>query len=135
MRLQNVFKCSVFEASRLVSTKTLLLKHYYRRQGVTCKHTVLTKLSGKEKHININKCAALSRVWVGQKFVYVFFLVHSLWGRKNTETKSPSKNPGTIPSNFSYLFFFFMYFFRSPNWGFYEFNFSGRTAFFKENVP
>ena len=24
---------SVFEASKLVSTKTLLLKHYYRRQG------------------------------------------------------------------------------------------------------
>ena len=27
---------TVFEASKLVSTKTLLLKHYYRRQGQSC---------------------------------------------------------------------------------------------------
>ena len=33
MRPRNAFKYSVFEASKLVSTKTLLLKHYYRRQG------------------------------------------------------------------------------------------------------
>ena len=33
-RLRNAFKHSVLEASKLVSTKTLLLKHYYRRQGV-----------------------------------------------------------------------------------------------------
>ena len=33
LRLRNAFKYSVFEASRLVPTKTLLLKHYYRRQG------------------------------------------------------------------------------------------------------
>ena len=33
MRLQNAFKYSVFEASKLVSTKTRLLKHYYRHQG------------------------------------------------------------------------------------------------------
>ena len=38
MRLQNVFKNRVFEASKLVSTKTLLLKHYYRRQGSRCIH-------------------------------------------------------------------------------------------------
>ena len=35
MRLRNAFKYSVLEASKLVSTKTLLLKHYYRRQGET----------------------------------------------------------------------------------------------------
>ena len=33
-KLRNAFKYSVFEASKLVSTKTLLLKHYYRRQGI-----------------------------------------------------------------------------------------------------
>ena len=33
MRPPNAFKNSVFEASKLVSTKTLLLKHYYRREG------------------------------------------------------------------------------------------------------
>ena len=36
MRLRNAFKYSVFEASSLVSTKTPLLKHYYRRQGQGC---------------------------------------------------------------------------------------------------
>ena len=34
LRHQNTFKYSVFEASKLVSTKTLLLKHYFRRQGI-----------------------------------------------------------------------------------------------------
>ena len=33
MRLRNAFENIVSEASELVSTKTLLLKHYYRRQG------------------------------------------------------------------------------------------------------
>ena len=35
LRLRNAFKHSVFEAQKLVSTKTVLLKHYYRRQGPT----------------------------------------------------------------------------------------------------
>ena len=34
MRLWNAFKYSVFEASKLVPAKTLLLKHYCRRQGI-----------------------------------------------------------------------------------------------------
>ena len=33
LRLRNTLKHSVFEGSKLVSTKTLELKHYYRRQG------------------------------------------------------------------------------------------------------
>ena len=33
---------SVFEASKLVSTKTLLLKHYYRRQGKFFKNSLKT---------------------------------------------------------------------------------------------
>ena len=33
MRLQNALKTSVFEAPKLVTTKALLLKHYYHRQG------------------------------------------------------------------------------------------------------
>ena len=36
-RLWNAFKYSVFEASKPVSTKTLLLKHDYRHQGKTSK--------------------------------------------------------------------------------------------------
>ena len=34
MRLQTASKNSAFEASKSVSTKTLLLKHYYRLQGL-----------------------------------------------------------------------------------------------------
>ena len=34
-RAWNAFKNRVFEASKLVSTKTLLLKHYYRHQGIS----------------------------------------------------------------------------------------------------
>ena len=33
MRLRNAFKNSVVEAPKLVTTKTLLLKHYYHHQG------------------------------------------------------------------------------------------------------
>ena len=33
LRLRNAIKSSVFEPSNLVSTKTLVLEHYYRRQG------------------------------------------------------------------------------------------------------
>ena len=39
MGLQNAFKNSFFKASELVSTKTILLKHYYRRQGHSPKTT------------------------------------------------------------------------------------------------
>ena len=35
MRLWNACKNSVLEASKLVSTKTLLLKHYYCHQGIS----------------------------------------------------------------------------------------------------
>ena len=38
LRCWNAFKYSVLEASKVVSTKTLLLKHYYRRQGKPEKH-------------------------------------------------------------------------------------------------
>ena len=44
MRLWNAFKYSVFDASTLVSTKTLLLKHYYRRQGRNSKNNFRIKV-------------------------------------------------------------------------------------------
>ena len=44
MRLQNAFKYSGFEASELVSTKTLLLKHYFCRQGILCSSVTITNL-------------------------------------------------------------------------------------------
>ena len=34
----------VFEASKLVSTKTLLLEHYYRRQGIPSRPELLQKM-------------------------------------------------------------------------------------------
>ena len=44
MRPRNAFNSSVFEASKLVWTKTLLLKHYYRRQGKTPTRTPSKKV-------------------------------------------------------------------------------------------
>ena len=41
MRLRNAFKNSAFEAPKLVSTKTLLLKHCYRCQGISRGASVL----------------------------------------------------------------------------------------------
>ena len=40
-------KRSVFEASKLVSTKTLLLKHYYRRQGTILGSAKWERLKGR----------------------------------------------------------------------------------------
>ena len=65
---------------------------------------------GKKKHININKFAGLGGC---QKFVYVFFCGHSLWGRKTHKQNSP-KNPGTIPWTFCLRVLFFMCFFSLP---------------------
>ena len=64
-------------------------------------------LSGKEKHININKFAGLSRDWVGcQNFVYVFLSGHSLWDRNNTHKQTPPfKIPGQSREFFVYVFF------------------------------
>ena len=41
MWLQNTFENCVFDASELVSTKTLLLKHHYRFQGAPEKKKVV----------------------------------------------------------------------------------------------
>ena len=48
MRLRNAFKYSVFEASKSVSTKTPLLKHYYRRQGQIRHGLHFTVLGGRK---------------------------------------------------------------------------------------
>ena len=39
---------------------------------------------GKEKHININKFAGLSRDWVGAKKLFMCFFGSFLMGAKNT---------------------------------------------------
>ena len=49
MRLRNAFKLSVFEVSKLVSTKTLLLKHYYRCQGLLSFRRPLLRLELKQQ--------------------------------------------------------------------------------------
>ena len=46
MRLQTAIENCVFEASKLVSTKTLLLKHFYRRQGQPCSDKPVWKGEG-----------------------------------------------------------------------------------------
>ena len=61
--------------------------------------------SGKKKHININKCAALSRDWVGGIICLCDFVRrNSLWGRK-THKQNPPKTLGQSRENFVYVFF------------------------------
>ena len=40
------YKNSVFEASKVVSTKTLLLKHRYRRQGLGAEKAITEMIMG-----------------------------------------------------------------------------------------
>ena len=66
----------------------------------------------RKKHININKLAGLSRDWVGAKNLFMCFVFFGSFpmAEKDTQEKF-SKNPGTIPCKFVYVFFFFMCFF------------------------
>ena len=50
-------KIVLFEAPKLVSTKTLLLKHYYRRQGKIGKH----KKQGNRKKARIGESGLSQR--------------------------------------------------------------------------
>ena len=67
MRPRNAFKNRVFEASEVVPTKTLLLKHYYRRQGVIVwissksPQKRLFSSQGRKNSININFLVRISR--------------------------------------------------------------------------
>ena len=76
---------------------------------------LLTVLSGKEKHMNINKFAGLFRDRVGGtgclNFVHVFFLFHSLWGRKTHKQSPPQKSRGNPVKNSVYVFFCLCVFF------------------------
>ena len=70
--------------------------------------------SGKEKHININKFAGLSRDWVGPKNLFMcFFLVIPHGGEKHIN-KIPPKIPGQSREKFIYVFFSLCVFF-APN--------------------
>ena len=54
--------------------------------------------AGKEKYININKIAGLSRDWVGDKILFMCFFKSVLMGeKKHINRIPPQKNPGTIP--------------------------------------
>ena len=65
MRLQNAFKNHVFEASKLVSTKkTLLLKHYYRCQGLSGLEGVLSR-QARKKSTKINFLGPETARWGG----------------------------------------------------------------------
>ena len=45
------FKVAVFEPSKLVTTKTLLLKHYYRHQGLLeIREIFSSKTKGRENN-------------------------------------------------------------------------------------
>ena len=52
---------------------------------------------GKKKHININKFAGLSWVWVGGKILLMCFFWVIPYGGEKTHKHNPPKNPGTVP--------------------------------------
>ena len=59
--------------------RTLFLQLFLEDLGV------ILFFSGKEKHVNINKFAGLSRDWARGKILFLcFFEGHSLWGTKNS---------------------------------------------------
>ena len=60
--------------------------------------------SGKEKHININKFAGLSRDWVGAKKLFMCFFGSFLMGEKKHINKIPQKIPGQSRENVVYVF-------------------------------
>ena len=62
-------------------------------------------ISGKEKHININKFAGLSRDWVGAKnrFMYSVFGSFLMRGKKHMN-KIPPRIPGQSREHFVTLF-------------------------------
>ena len=69
-------------------------------------------LSGKEKHININKFAGLSRDWVGAKILFMCVCVFFFpFGGEKHINKVPPKIPGQFRENFVYVFFLHVFFF------------------------
>ena len=61
---------------------------------------------GKKKHINTNKCAGLSRDWVGDKNVLMCFVrVIPYGGEKAHKQNPPKKIPGKSRQKFVYVLF------------------------------
>ena len=66
---------------------------------------------GKKKHININKCAGLSRDWVGGKIMFVCFLRSFLVGEnKQHINKIHPKIPGQSREMFVNVYVCFLFF-------------------------
>ena len=71
----------------------------------------LENFQGKKKHININKFAGLSRVWVGAKILFMCFFSGSfLIGEKKHINKVPPKIPEKSREIFVYVFFSLCFF-------------------------
>ena len=69
---------------------------------------------GKEKHININKFAGLSRDWAGGKILFMcflFFFGSFLMGEKKTHKQNCPQIPGQSRETFVYVFFSLCVFF------------------------
>ena len=60
-------------------------------------------VSGKEKHININKFGGLSRDWVGGKNLFMCFLWVIPYGGEKTHKQNPPQNPVTIREMLVYM--------------------------------
>ena len=81
------------------------------------------KTQGKQKHININNFAGLSRDWVAKNCscvcVCVFFFSsgHSLWGRKKTHKRNPPPKSRDNPVKILFTCFVLYVFFPSQTFG------------------
>ena len=105
-----VQKCCVFLGKR---HHNKILKVQILSSRNVCCHGA-GSFQGKTKHININKCAGLSRDCVGGKCLFMCFFFFSLWGRK-THKQNPPQILGQSSEHFGYVFFSLcaFFFFRS----------------------
>ena len=70
---------------------------------------------GKDKHININKFAGLSRDWAGGKILFMCFFRVIPYGGEKTHKQNSPKIPAQSRENIVYVFFSLCVFFRCPN--------------------
>ena len=97
-----IFKCTTKNSAEKTAMRTKSFKHI---AILTVQVHLL--LSGKEKHVNINKFAGLSRDWVGAKScLCVLFSGHSLWGRKKAHKHKVPQTSRDNPVKILFTCFF-----------------------------
>ena len=74
------------------------------------------KFAGKEKHVNINKFAGLSRDWVGAKILFMCFFFGSFLRGEKTHKQPPPKKSRDNSVNILFMCYFSLcaFFFSLP---------------------